>query len=65
MKGLGGKIAFGAIWMVLMRVAIRLIGLVSTLILLRLLEPADFGLVAIMATVATIDLLRALVSRPP
>lgn len=60
MKDLGGKIALGAIWMVMMRLAIRFIGLISTLILLRLLAPADFGLVAIvMATVATIELMKA------
>ncbi|MEO1574516.1 MAG: oligosaccharide flippase family protein, partial [Pseudomonadota bacterium] len=60
MKGLGGKIAFGAIWMVLMRLSIRFIGLISTLILLRLLAPSDFGLVMIVtATVAIIELMRA------
>ena len=60
MKDLGGKIAFGAIWMVLMRLSIRFIGLISTLVLLRLLAPEDFGLVAIvMATVAVVELMRA------
>lgn len=39
----------GAGWMVAMRLVIRSIGLVSTVILARLLVPADFGLVA-MAT---------------
>lgn len=43
-----------------MRFSIRLIGLVSTLILLRLLEPADFGLVAIVTAIAAaIELFRA------
>lgn len=41
--------AKGAAWMVAMRLAIRSIGFVSTVILARLLLPADFGLVA-MAT---------------
>jgi len=60
MKNLGSKIAVGAIWMVLMRMSIRFIGLISTLILLRLLAPEDFGLMAlVMSTVATIELLRA------
>ncbi|MFK7888073.1 MAG: lipopolysaccharide biosynthesis protein [Gammaproteobacteria bacterium] len=60
MKNLGSKIALGAIWMVVMRMSIRFIGLISTLILLRLLAPADFGLMAlVMSTVATIELLRA------
>lgn len=45
-ENLGRKIALGSAWMVAMRMAIRLIGLVSTVILARLLVPADFGLVA-------------------
>lgn len=40
----------GAAWMVLLRSVNRTVGLISTLILVRLLSPADFGLVA-MATV--------------
>jgi lipopolysaccharide exporter len=36
----------GSIWMVVMRWSIRAIGLVSTIILARLLTPEDFGLVA-------------------
>lgn len=44
----------------MMRMSIRFIGLISTLILLRLLAPEDFGLMAlVMSTVATIELLRA------
>ncbi|MFB3077097.1 MAG: oligosaccharide flippase family protein, partial [Lysobacterales bacterium] len=42
--------AKGAAWMVAMRFSMRGIGLVSTVILARLLVPADFGLVA-MATI--------------
>ncbi len=41
--------ARGALWMSVLRMSIRGIGLVSTVILARLLVPADFGLVA-MAT---------------
>lgn len=44
---IGRKMAKGAAWMVGMRFAMRGIGLVSTLILARLLVPADFGLVAL------------------
>ena len=44
--------AKGAAWMVLMRLASRTIGLISTIILARLLVPADFGLVAIATTIA-------------
>ncbi len=43
---IGQRIAIGAAWTVSMRVSIRLIGLVSTIVLARLLVPADFGLVA-------------------
>jgi len=39
--------AKGAAWMVFMQIAIRVIGLVSMVILARLLVPADFGLVAL------------------
>lgn len=46
--------------MVLLRFAVRGIGLVSTLILVRLLIPADFGIVAMaMSIFAVIDLLTA------
>ena len=43
------KMVSGAAWMVLFKLAERSLGLVSTLILVRLLSPHDFGLVA-MAT---------------
>src|SRR5947207_1688538 len=36
----------GSSWMVAMRLGIRGIGLISTMILARLLTPADFGIVA-------------------
>jgi len=41
--------ARGALWMVLFKLLERSLGLISTLILVRLLSPADFGIVA-MAT---------------
>ena len=50
---IGKKIALGAAWMMLMKFSIRLIGLVSTLILVRLLDPADFGIAAMAMTVVT------------
>lgn len=52
--------ASGAVWMVLFKLAERSLGFVSTLILARLLVPADFGIVA-MATsfVAMLELLSA------
>jgi lipopolysaccharide exporter len=42
----------GSAWMVGMRWALRLVGLLSTAILARLLVPADFGIVAMAAVVA-------------
>lgn len=47
----GREIARGSAWMIGMRWAIRGVGLVSTVILARLLTPEDFGVVA-MAMVA-------------
>ena len=49
MRELNKKMARGAVWMALLRFTVRSIGLISTMILARLLVPADFGLVA-MAT---------------
>ncbi len=50
----------GTVWMMLLRLAERSIGLVSTLILARLLTPADFGLVAMAtAVLALIELMSA------
>lgn len=44
---IGRSMARGALWMVAMRWVIRLIGLVNTAIIARLLNPTDFGLVAL------------------
>ncbi len=51
MTELNRKMASGAAWMVLLKMLERAIGLVSTLILARILVPADFGLVAMAMTV--------------
>jgi O-antigen/teichoic acid export membrane protein len=46
--------------MVFLKLLVRFIGLVSTLILVRLLEPSDFGIVAMaMSVVAALELLTA------
>lgn len=60
MHDAGRKLASGAAWMVLFKLAERTLGVISTLILARLLVPADFGLIA-MATafVAMLELLGA------
>jgi lipopolysaccharide exporter len=51
LQGIGRKMAKGAAWMVLFKLTQRVIGIVSTLILARLLVPADFGLVAMAISV--------------
>jgi O-antigen/teichoic acid export membrane protein len=50
MSDIDRKIAAGAAWMVLFKLIDRGIGLVSTVVLARLLLPADFGLVAMAMT---------------
>lgn len=47
--GIRGKMARGAVWMILFKALERSLGMISMLVLARLLVPADFGLVA-MAT---------------
>jgi len=57
---LGTRIAAGAAWMVVCKLLDRSIGIVSVVILARLLVPADFGLVAMAtAIIAIIELLSA------
>jgi O-antigen/teichoic acid export membrane protein len=52
--------ATGAAWMLLLRLVERSIGLISTLILARLLIPADFGVVAMaMSIVAGLEIMTA------
>ncbi len=46
------RTAQGAGWTIAWRVATRLLGLVSTLVLVRLLAPGDFGLIALAAAFA-------------
>jgi lipopolysaccharide exporter len=58
--GAGTTVAHGAALMLLLKLAERSIGLVSTLILARVLTPADFGLVAMaMSVVALTELMGA------
>lgn len=57
---IGHAMAKGAVWMVLFRVVERSIGLVSTVLLARLLVPADFGLIAMaMSLVAILELMHS------
>jgi lipopolysaccharide exporter len=50
---LGSTLVCGGIWMVAMRWATRGIGLLNTIILVRLLTPEDFGVVAVAMIVVT------------
>ncbi|HKQ25284.1 MAG TPA: lipopolysaccharide biosynthesis protein [Burkholderiales bacterium] len=50
MEEISRKMARGAAWMVLVRLGERVLGLVSTMVLARLLVPEDFGLVALAAS---------------
>lgn len=54
MEHIGRKMARGAAWMVLFKMAERSLGLISTIILARLLFPADFGLVAMATALAAV-----------
>ena len=59
-KSVQMKMAHGALWMILFKFVERTIGLISTLILVRLLAPAEFGIVAMaMSFVAMAELLAA------
>lgn len=54
------RMAKGAAWMVSLKFAVRGIGLISTIILARLLLPSDFGLVAMgTAMIAVVELFSA------
>ena len=51
MRDLNRKMARGILWMGALKVSVRGIGLVSIVILARLLVPADFGLIAMATSV--------------
>jgi lipopolysaccharide exporter len=60
LNGINKEIAKGAVWMVAFKFIDRGIGLASTVVLARLLAPADFGLIAIaMMLIAALQLLFA------
>ncbi|HET9114320.1 MAG TPA: lipopolysaccharide biosynthesis protein [Burkholderiales bacterium] len=60
MKAINKNMAKGAFWMILLRFAVRGIGLISTVFLARLLIPTDFGLVAMaMSIIGAVELLGA------
>jgi PST family polysaccharide transporter len=49
---LNRKVAFGIAWMAGARAAVRALGLISTLVLARLLVPEDFGIIAMATSIA-------------
>jgi PST family polysaccharide transporter len=49
-EGLSGRAAKGAAWIFAARTVMRLLGFINTIILARLLAPADFGVVAVALT---------------
>lgn len=60
MANIHNKMATGAAWMVLFKAFERSIGLISTVILARLLLPADFGLIMMaMSIIAVLELFGA------
>lgn len=53
---IGNRLISGAAWMVAMRWGVRFIGMINTLVLVRLLTPGDFGVVAMaMIVVAFVN----------
>src|SRR5574340_1847475 len=60
LQGICRKMAKGAAWMVGFKLVERSIGMISTIILARLLVPEDFGLIAMAtAVIAVAELLQA------
>lgn len=58
---ISGRVVKGTAWVIAWRVVTRNLGLVSTLFLVRLLDPSDFGLVALATAFAmTVDALSTL-----
>lgn len=60
LENVGKRTVVGAAWMMFSKLSVRFIGLISTLILVRLLDPIDFGITAMaMTVVASVELLTA------
>lgn len=58
-KSLAKEISVGAAWMLAVRMSIKSLGLISSIILARLLMPEDFGIVALsMAVYAFVRMIR-------
>lgn len=55
-----GEIAIGAAWMLAFKLTERSLGFLSTLVLVRVLTPADFGVMAMaMSLIAALELLKS------
>lgn len=54
MENLAGRVLRGSVWISASRAIINVLGVVSTIVMARLLVPADFGLVAIGTTMLAI-----------
>ncbi|HEY6640501.1 lipopolysaccharide biosynthesis protein [Povalibacter sp.] len=54
MAGIQGKLIKGSLWLAVSRVVVNGLAAISTLLLARLLVPADFGLVAVATTLLAI-----------
>lgn len=55
-----GEIASGAAWMLAFKLTERSLGFISTIVLVRLLLPADFGIIAMaMSMIAILELLQS------
>jgi len=54
MEDVGKKVTSGSIWMLSFKLTERSLGLINTIVLARLLVPADFGLVAMATAVVAI-----------
>jgi len=60
-KSVGHQVAKGAVWMVAARLAVKGIGIVSIMILARVLTPDDFGVIALASSIyAMIELMRSM-----
>lgn len=52
-ENLGKQVARGTAWVVALRIFVRLLGVISTIILARILVPEDFGLIALATVIAS------------
>jgi lipopolysaccharide exporter len=71
MAGIQGKLIKGSLWLAVSRALVNGLAAISTLVLARLLVPADFGLVAVattllavIASITDLSLTQALVRHP-